>query len=136
MPHDTDLHRLDVVHVEGDAYAVDVRGHRVLVDQPRSAGGADTAPTPVELFAASLGACVAFYAGRFLHRHGLSRDGLQVRTEFVMGDRPARVESLRVVVVPPPGFPAERRDALLAVASHCTVHTTLRRAPGVDIELG
>ncbi|MFD0317895.1 OsmC family protein [Streptomyces flavalbus] len=136
MPQDIDLHRLDVVHVDGDAYAVDVRGHRVLVDQPRTVGGADTAPTPVELFAASLGACVAFYAGRFLHRHGLARDGLRVRTEFVMADRPARVESLRVVVVPPPGFPPERRDALLAVASHCTVHHTLKRPPGVDIELG
>ncbi|MBC7270762.1 MAG: OsmC family protein [Streptomyces sp.] len=129
-------HVLDVAHVDGDAYAVDVRGHRVLVDQPVAVGGADTAPTPTELFAASLATCVAFYAGRYLVRHGLSRDGLRVRTEFTMAtDRPARVTALHLTVVPPPGLPEERRAALLAVASHCTVHHTLQQPPAVDIEL-
>ncbi|MER7468617.1 hypothetical protein [Streptomyces sp. NPDC097981] len=36
------VHRLVVTHVNGDAYDVDVRGHRVLVDQPAHEGGADT----------------------------------------------------------------------------------------------
>ncbi|KIE27709.1 osmotically inducible protein OsmC [Streptomyces sp. MUSC 125] len=135
-PQDTAVHTLDVTHVDGDAYAIDVRGHRMQVDQPAEAGGADTAPTPTELFAASLATCVAFYAGRYLIRHGLSRSGLQVRAEFVMAtDRPARVASVRIVVVPPPGLTEQRRTALLAVASHCTVHNTLSRPPEIDIEL-
>ncbi|MFD5256396.1 OsmC family protein [Streptomyces bobili] len=136
QPKDADVHRFEVTHVDHDAYTVDIRGHRLQVDQPAEAGGTDTAPTPTELFAASLATCVAFYAGRYLHRHGLPRTGLRVRTEFTMAtDRPARVASLRVVVVPPPELPAQRRDALLAVASHCTVHNTLHRPPAVDIEL-
>ena len=32
-------------------------------------------------------------------------------------------------------MPPQRRDALLAVASHCTVHNTLRHEPDVTIEL-
>jgi uncharacterized OsmC-like protein len=135
-PPSPDVHRLEVTHVDQDAYTVDVRGHRLQVDQPTEAGGTDTAPTPTELFAASLATCVAFYAGRYLHRHGLPRAGLRVRTEFVMAtDRPARVASLRLVIVPPPELPEQRRAALLAVASHCTVHNTLRRPPEIDIEL-
>ncbi|MGW7406006.1 OsmC family protein [Streptomyces sp. NPDC054833] len=135
-PQSTAVHRLEVTHVEQDAYTVDVRGHRLRVDQPPEAGGTDTAPTPTELFAASLATCVAFYAGRYLHRHGLPRAGLRVRTEFTMAaDRPARVASLRVVVVPPPELPEERRAALLAVASHCTVHNTLHQPPEIDIAL-
>ena len=35
----------------------------------------------------------------------------------------------------PDGLPAERRDALLAVASHCTVHNTLELPPDVRITL-
>ncbi|MFF4541873.1 OsmC family protein [Streptomyces aureus] len=129
-------HTLDVSHVDGDAYEVDVRGHRLLVDQPVDAGGTDMAPTPVELFTASLATCVAFYAGRYLQRHGLSRDGLRVRSEYTMAtDRPARVDSVRLVVVPPPELPAERRAAMLAVASHCTVHNTLREPPEIRIEV-
>ena len=129
-------HRLDVTHVDGDAYEVDIRGHRLLVDQPVDAGGTDIAPTPVELFAASLATCVAFYAGRYLRRHGLPRKGLRVRSEFTMAtDRPARVDSVRVVVVPPPELPARRHAALLAVASHCTVHNTLHEPPEIRIEV-
>lgn len=135
-PRSVDVHRLEVAHVDGDVYTVDVREHRLRVDQPVESGGMDTAPTPTELFAASAATCVAFYAGRYLHRHGLPRAGLRVRTEFVMStDRPARVASLRMVIVPPPELPEVRRAALLAVASHCTVHNTLDRPPAIDIEL-
>ena len=38
-------------------------------------------------------------------------------------------------VLRPGGVPAQRADALLAVASHCTVHNTLRQQPDVSIEL-
>ncbi|MDR6978396.1 putative OsmC-like protein [Streptomyces sp. 3330] len=135
-PPQMETHRLEVAHVDRDIYTVDVRGHRFRVDQPLEAGGSDLAPTPTELFAASLATCVAFYAGRFLHRHGLDQTGLRVLTEFTMAaDRPARVASVRVTVVPPPGLPEERRAALLAVASHCTVHNTLHRPPDIDIAL-
>ncbi|WP_328494671.1 OsmC family protein [Streptomyces sp. NBC_00414] len=129
-------HTLDVAHVNGDVYEADVRGHHLLVDQPTDAGGTDTAPTPVELFAASLATCVAFYAGRYLTRHGLHRTGLRVRAEFAMAeDRPARVASVRLGITPPPGLSQQRRAALLAVASHCTVHNTLHQPPEIDIEL-
>lgn len=136
QPKAPDMHTLDVTHVEGDVYSVDVRGHQLMVDQPTDAGGTDTAPTPTELFAASLATCVAFYAGRYLHRHGLHRSGLRVRTQFTMApDRPARVASVRVTVLPPPALSAQRHAALLAVASHCTVHNTLHQPPEITIEL-
>jgi len=113
-----------------------VRGHRIVVDQPVDSGGADTAPTPVELFVASLASCVAFYAGRYLTRHGCSRDGLAVTAVFTMAsDRPARVSDIRLTVRVPAGLPAERRPALHAVVKHCTVHNTLVTEPSVTIDL-
>ncbi|MFE9028369.1 OsmC family protein [Streptomyces iakyrus] len=38
-----------------------------------------TAPTPVELLVAAVASCAAHYAGRYLDRHGESREGLSVR---------------------------------------------------------
>jgi len=135
QPQHADVHRFEVAHVDRDIYTVDIRGHHLQVDQPIEAGGTDTAPTPTELFAASLATCVAFYAGRFLHRHGLDQAGLRVRTEFAMAtDRPARVTSVHVTITPP-GLPEQRRAALLAVASRCTVHKTLHQPPEIGIEL-
>ncbi len=127
---------MDVRFVSGEAYEVAVRGHRVTVDQPADAGGADGAPTPTELFVASLATCVAFYAGRYLTRHGFSREGLGVSVGFDMAaDRPARVATVRLKVRVPAGLPAERWPALAAVVSHCTVHNSLTTPPGVTIDL-
>ena len=77
-PVGADAHGMDVRYVTGESYEVSVRGHRMLVDQPADAGGLDAAPTPTELFVASLATCVAFYAGQYLTRHGYGRDGLAV----------------------------------------------------------
>ena len=123
-----------VSHVDNERYEILIRGHRVLVDQPEESGGEDSAPTPTELFVGSLTACVAFYAGRYLSRHGFAREGLRVRASFDMAtDRPARVASIRITVRPPAGLAPERFAALAAVASHCTVHNSIERAPRIRV---
>ncbi len=124
-----------VEHIGAEAYAIQIRGHRTVVDQPFDAGGTDSGPIPTELFVGSLAACVAYYAGRYLTRHALSRDGLVVSAEFDMAtDRPARVAAIRLRLRTSTGFPWQRRDALHAVASRCT-HNTLADQPSIAIEI-
>jgi uncharacterized OsmC-like protein len=128
--------QVEVSYLGGESYAIATRGHTLLTDQPATAGGADTAMTPVELLIASLRSCVAFYAGRYLARHGLNREGLHVTAAFTTAtDRPARIGTVRLVVRLPGDVPPSRQVALLAVASHCTVHNTLRQAPDIAIEM-
>lgn len=126
---------IEVTHETGDRFVMSVRRHEVSVDQPRGLGGEDTAPTPTELFVASLASCVAFYARRYLARHDLPDEGLQVRAAFTLAKNPARVGSVRVELRLPDGVPPERSQALLAVASHCTVHNSLAEPPEIRIEL-
>ena len=122
--------------IGGDKYAIDIRGHHVRVDQPLDVGGDDTAPTPTELFVASLGLCVAFHAGRFLDRHGIDRTGFGVQVTWRMAEgRPARVGQIIITVTPPHAMPPERLPAYLAVAKGCTVHHSLTEPPTVDIAL-
>jgi putative redox protein len=126
---------ITVRHLGGDRFTMDVRGHTITVDQPDDAGGEDTAPTPTELFVAGLASCVAFYARRYLVRHAIPDDGLEVAMDYALGGRPTRVTDVAIRITPPAGLPAERRAAFLAVASHCTVHNTLHEPPVVDIAL-
>jgi uncharacterized OsmC-like protein len=127
---------MEVTFRSGEAYEVSVRGHRFAVDQPVDAGGHDSAPTPTELFVASLATCVAYYAGRYLTRHGYPRDGLGVSASYRMADdRPARVTDIRLTVRVPEGLPAARLPALHAVISHCTVHNSLVTPPTVEIDV-
>jgi uncharacterized OsmC-like protein len=125
-----------VTHVSGDRFAIQVRGHRLVVDQLVADGGQDAGPTPTELFAASLAACVGFYAERFLRRHGLAADRIRVDCHATMSaDRPARVAAIALRIGGLPELPSNRRDALLAVVEHCTVHNSIREAPKVEIGL-
>jgi putative redox protein len=126
---------LTVQHVNGDRFAIEIRGHTITVDQPIDAGGTDTAPTPTELFIAGLASCVAFYARRYLARHQIPADGLRVSADFDIGGQPTRVTRIHVLITPPHYLPTQRRDAFLAVASHCTVHNTLANPASVDILL-
>jgi putative redox protein len=120
-------------HLGGDRFAIGIRDHVITVDQPVADGGQDTAPTPTELFVASLASCVGFYARRYLARHHLPTAGLAVSADYTLGSRPARVTSVGVDIHVPEGIPAERFNALLAVASHCTVHNTLTDPPEVTV---
>jgi putative redox protein len=126
---------MDVRYDDGERYEIAIRNHQVLVDQPLDVGGNDLAPTPTELFVASLAGCVAFYAGRYLSRHGITRDGLGVQVAYRMADRPARVAGVELTVTVPDALPVQQRPALQAVIKHCTVHNSLTDPPTVHIEL-
>jgi uncharacterized OsmC-like protein len=119
----------------GDRFAIQVRGHRVVVDQPAEMGGDDVGPTPTELFVASLASCVGFYARRYLARHDLDATGLSVEVSYTMATKPSRVGDVSLRLVVPAGVPEERQAALLAMAGHCTVHNTLTVSPEVRIAL-
>jgi putative redox protein len=125
-----------VEHSTGTKYVATVRGHEVWVDQSLAAGGTDAAPTPAELFVASLATCAAYYAGQYLERHGLSRTGFAVHAEYHMADRPpARIASIHLRVIVPAGLPVGLVRPMRAVVSHCTVHNTLREPPTVDTQI-
>jgi putative redox protein len=125
-----------VVHEKADQFTVRVRDHEVTVDQPVADGGDDTGPTPTELFVAGLAACVAFYARRYLARHRLPDQDVEVVADFTMAARPARVADVHITLAVSPTVPAERLEGLLAVASHCTVHNSLTVPPAVTVNMG
>lgn len=123
---------ISVAAVERDRLRVTVRGHELYTDQPVQDGGEDTAPTPTELFVASLGACVCFYAERFLRRQGLSTEGLKVFCDYSWGEKPHRVGSVHMVVEAP-GLSDTKKEAFTRVIEHCTVHNSLHTPPDVNI---
>jgi putative redox protein len=125
---------IDVTYMGGDRLRIDVRGHELTVDQPVEDGGGDTAPTPTELFLASLTACVGFYAERFLRRHSLSTEGLRVGCAFGWAENPHRVGDIELTV-DAPGVTAAKREAFMRVIEHCTVHNTLEHPPAVRINV-
>lgn len=121
-----------VEHLVRDRLLVRVSDHVFFTDQPWEDGGDDTAPTPTEIFGASLAACVAYYAERFLRRNELSTEGLRVAADWDWEEHPHRVGAIRLTV-DAPGLTQAREEAFRRVIDHCTVHNTLRQPPSVRI---
>jgi putative redox protein len=57
--------KMEVNLEKGFLFKAACRGHEALADQPEKDGGTDKAMTPTELFIASLGSCIGYYAARF-----------------------------------------------------------------------
>lgn len=124
---------IKVRHGEGHAFAVRIRDHELVVDQPRGSGGGDSGPTPTELFVASLAACVAHYGHQFLTGHGLSED-IAVEVDWSVDLGAERVAEM-VLRVAAPAISPELTGAFQAALERCLVHNSLRTAPTVGIEI-
>jgi uncharacterized OsmC-like protein len=119
-----------------DRYEIGIRGHWLVPERPVDAAGGTGGPTPADVVVASLANSVAHYAGRFLDRHGLSRDGLSVTADFdLTSSHPARVAAVRLEIRVPQVLSAAQRQALLAAVSHCTVDDSLVKRPAIHIDL-
>jgi len=115
---------------------ISVRGHEVMVDVPPAMDGQDRGPTPVDLLAGALGGCIAFYIARWCREANLPYEGLEIDMDYILDIEAHCVPGLSAVVRMPAGFPQERTQALLKVATSCTVHNTLCSLPKIEITVG
>jgi putative redox protein len=124
---------ITVRHERGDRFAIGIRDHGLIVDQPDGPWGQDEGPTPTELFVAGLASCAGFYAERFLRRHDLAVDGLGVVCRYEMSeDRPARVRSIELLVECSTDLTFRQLEALRRVVEHCTVHNSIQIPPRIE----
>jgi putative redox protein len=124
---------LAVTHEGGTRFRIRVRDHELVVDQPESGGGGDAAPTPTELFIASMASCAAFYGRTYLSRRGLP-DRVDVIVRWEVVPKPNRVGRMELVVTAP-GVPPDRLEAFHRVLEGCLVHQTVKLGCDVDIHI-
>jgi putative redox protein len=127
---------LVIVQGAGDGFVQEVvaGSHRLRSDEPVSAGGTDTGPTPYDLLLAALGSCksmtVAMYARR--KKWPVERVTVRLRHSRVHAEDCAGCETqdaaltvIDVEMTLDGPLDGEQRDRLLAIANRCPVHLTL-----------
>jgi putative redox protein len=118
---------------DGYAHEVEIEGgHSLLVDEPRSAGGADAGPSPTRLLAASLASCIAITMEMYAGRKGWDLGEVRVDVD-VAYDGPAPT-SFAASLQLPLGLSDEQRERLLVVARKCPVHKALAGQTPVTVE--
>lgn len=110
---------------------IKVRNHTIYADEPLADGGTDTAPTPMEMLAGALGACMAITAKLYATRKGWPLEGVEVALDIerYMGkDYPAYdgeaafVHEVREQLVFKGPLSEEQRARLREIAGRCPVH--------------
>lgn len=108
--------------------------HVMRADEPVSAGGMDTGPSPYDLLLAGLGACTAMTIRMYadLKKLPLERVSVELKHEKIHAKdcescetREDRIDRIERVVHLRGGLDAAQRAKLLEIASKCPVHRTL-----------
>lgn len=109
-----------------------VGNHVVHTDQPKTNGGEDSAPSPFELFLASLGTCAGIFVQGFCAKRGLSTEGIRIveRATFSEDGVLAKVD---LDLELPPGFPEKYKDAVAKVAEQCSVKRAIAAQPAFTV---
>ena len=103
---------------------VEIRGHSVTADEPKSHGGDDAGPSPQELLAASLASCTAITMEMYAQRKGWSVGDVTVDVDYEPAQRGSPTR-FRMVVTFPKELPEEQRERLMQIGAKCPVHRVL-----------
>ena len=101
----------------------------VPTDQPPSA----TAPTPFEVFLASMGTCAGIYVLGFCRQRNLPTEGLRILQRIQTDQSTGMVMNVDLEIQVPPGFPEKYHEAVIQSARLCKVKKHLEHPPSFTI---
>lgn len=126
---------IQVEHLGGVQFEIKARQHTIASDQPVGNGGFDEGMTPPELFLASIGSCVGFYAAQYLRKHKLATEGTIIRVTADKATDPARLDNFRIALEVPGEISQQDLEGIEEAARHCLIHNTLLHPPKISIEV-
>jgi ribosomal protein S12 methylthiotransferase accessory factor len=104
-------------------------GYVVQTDQPKTGGGENSAPTPFQIFLASLGTCAGIYVLGFCNQRNLPTEGIRLVERITNNPATGMAECIDIEIQVPPSFPGNYYDALVRSAEQCKVKKTLENPP-------
>lgn len=123
------MNNMEVKFTGKKGFRIKVRDHEIETDLPAEMGGEDNAPTPTELFIASIGACMGIYAASYMRTAKLNPEGLSLSLEWEYDRSRKKVQRIDAVITVPNQDLGERKEALLLAAEKCLLHNTLHECP-------
>ncbi|MEW6756240.1 MAG: OsmC family protein [Candidatus Latescibacterota bacterium] len=122
-----------------------VRGHVVLIDQPKELGGTDTGPTPLEYLFCSLAGCITTIGRIVAHQQKIALRGMEVRVSGALDvntllgksqETRAGFTGITVQVRLDADLTAEQKRAFLRqVDERCPVSDNVRQLTPLTTEL-
>ena len=123
----------------------DVRGHKVVIDQPAAAGGTDTGPTPLEVVLISLAGCIGTIGRIVAMQQRITLRGMSITVEGeleldgLLGkptDKRVGYESIEITVDVDADLTDEEKDTFIhEVDRRCPVSENLLNNTPINVKL-
>jgi putative redox protein len=107
-------------------------GFTVKTDQPPSGGGENSAPSPFEVFLASIGTCAGIYVLGFCRQRGLPTEGIRLIERIHRDASTGLVGTIDLEIQVPPAFPEKYYESLVRSANQCAVKKHLEHPPAFN----
>ena len=104
-------------------------GFTVPTDQPPTS----SAPSPFEVFLASIGTCAGIYVLGFCRQRGLPAEGIRIIERVNHSRLTGMVETIELEIQVPATFPEKYRDSLIRSAELCAVKKHLENPPRFEV---
>ena len=109
-------------------------GFTVLTDQPQPEG-TNAAPTPFNLFLASIGTCSGYYVLSYCQQHGIPSDRLRVTLHAERDASSHLVEDIQLTVHVPRDLPEKYHAGVIRAAGSCLVKRHMEHPPKFTINI-
>jgi ribosomal protein S12 methylthiotransferase accessory factor len=97
------------------------------------AGGTNSAPSPFELFLASIGTCAGIYVKMFCDKREIATDNIKIIQTAEFDRLTGLPTSIKLEIKLPADFPDKFKDAVINVAELCKVKNTIANPPVFEV---
>jgi ribosomal protein S12 methylthiotransferase accessory factor len=125
---------MEITFEEGKKVNANFNGHVIKTDQPINSGGENSAPSPYELFLASIGTCAGIYVKSFCDQRNLPTENIRLIQSIEFTSESKLPSKIKIDIQLPGDFPEKYREALLNVAELCAVKRTIANPPKFEMQ--
>ena len=109
-------------------------GLKILTDQTKQDGGEGKAPSPFDLFIASIGTCTGYYVLKFCEQRKIPTKDIKLYLHDEWNPLVRRITKIKITIDLPSTFPKKYIEAIIRVAEQCSVKRHLTAPPEITIE--
>jgi putative redox protein len=124
---------MEITFEGGKVVTAHSNGHSIRTDQPVHNGGEDTAPSPFELYLASIGTCAGIYVKSFCDNRKIPTDNIKIIQNTEYNKETGLPVSIILDIQLPVDFPEKYKTSVVSVAELCKVKKSIANPPVFQI---
>jgi ribosomal protein S12 methylthiotransferase accessory factor len=120
---------MEIIFEGGKVVTAYAHGHVIKTDQTVDHGGENSAPSPFDLFLASIGTCAGIYVKSFCDNRKIPTDKIKVIQTTTFDKETGLPADITIDINLPADFPEKYRESVRSVADLCKVKKSIAKPP-------